>query len=506
MSHTNETRATPRNAAPLMSTQLHHNSFDDASQAGSDAFLAGEAETSVEPRQKTKTWVSEHGGYVKLFRSLRQNKMWQKKPFHPALAFVDLILRANYKDGHVMRGMRVSIPVQRGQVYAPMTVLAKDWGWDRKTVRAFLEGLELDQMVDIKTDKKRDTGGTIISIRNYDLYQSEHDEAVDGKLDIKLDINGTSNGHQRDTPEEVKKVKKERNTLSPAVAADVPVVPVEPEARNGKRKLAARNRPGNAEGFESFWNIYPKKDARKKALEKWNTLRPDEPAQQAMQADIKRRRVSHDWTKDKGQYIPLPATYLNQLRWEDQGTDKLEVAEPERELTMPEIEARGSAKCEGCGGTYYRVNAACPRCKTPRQARKVADAATTATAEVTHVALGSAAAQAPHTLESSFSTIWGAYPGRASRPDPNDPNSNPKLEAFEVWKDIWERITPTMEKVNQVRRDVRGLGTEQLYPHNGGLPPAKFLRFWLAAELTGTDLATVIRGGRPSLTGALATT
>jgi hypothetical protein len=28
--------------------------------------------------------------------------------------------------------------------------------------------------------------------------------------------------------------------------------------------------------------------------------------------------VSADWTKNNGQYIPLPATYLNGRRWEDE--------------------------------------------------------------------------------------------------------------------------------------------------------------------------------------------
>lgn len=33
--------------------------------------------------------------------------------------------------------------------------------------------------------------------------------------------------------------------------------------------------------------------------------------------DIERRKSGEDWSKDGGKYIPNPATYLNQRRWED---------------------------------------------------------------------------------------------------------------------------------------------------------------------------------------------
>ena len=34
-------------------------------------------------------------------------------------------------------------------------------------------------------------------------------------------------------------------------------------------------------------------------------------------ADIDRKAASDSWQKDGGQFIPNPATYLNQRRWED---------------------------------------------------------------------------------------------------------------------------------------------------------------------------------------------
>ena len=36
--------------------------------------------------------------------------------------------------------------------------------------------------------------------------------------------------------------------------------------------------------------------------------------------DVARKKISYDWTKENGRFIPMPATYLNQRRWEDQAT------------------------------------------------------------------------------------------------------------------------------------------------------------------------------------------
>ena len=33
---------------------------------------------------------------------------------------------------------------------------------------------------------------------------------------------------------------------------------------------------------------------------------------------IERQKASDQWTKDNGQFIPHPATWLNQKRWEDE--------------------------------------------------------------------------------------------------------------------------------------------------------------------------------------------
>lgn len=77
------------------------------------------------------------------------------------------------------------------------------------------------------------------------------------------------------------------------------------------------------DSFDAFWKIYPKKigkDAAKKAWHKKN------PPLEACFTALKAQVASPDWIKESGQFIPHPATWINQGRWQDEvKTEKKEV-------------------------------------------------------------------------------------------------------------------------------------------------------------------------------------
>jgi hypothetical protein len=75
------------------------------------------------------------------------------------------------------------------------------------------------------------------------------------------------------------------------------------------------------ERFAQFWAAYPKKNAKPVAMRVFASARITDDTLAVILADLATRRVSHDWTKDGGQYIPMASTYLNQRRWEDAGID-----------------------------------------------------------------------------------------------------------------------------------------------------------------------------------------
>ena len=71
-------------------------------------------------------------------------------------------------------------------------------------------------------------------------------------------------------------------------------------------------------GFDEFWFSYPRKQAKPDAVKAFAKLKPDAQTQAAILAAVALQSRSEQWTKDGGQFIPNPATWLNQRRWEDE--------------------------------------------------------------------------------------------------------------------------------------------------------------------------------------------
>jgi hypothetical protein len=72
------------------------------------------------------------------------------------------------------------------------------------------------------------------------------------------------------------------------------------------------------ERFESWWMAYPKKTGKGAALKAFTKIRPTDETLRLMLTALDWQRTQPQWTKDGGAYIPNPATYLNQSRWEDE--------------------------------------------------------------------------------------------------------------------------------------------------------------------------------------------
>lgn len=145
--------------------------------------------------------------WIRLYRKLRKNPIWKKKPFTKGQAWVDLLLRANYIESKLMVGNQI-IKILPGQIFTSEKHLAEDWGWSRQKVRHF-EGTLLanDQICTPKKTSKY----TILTITNW-----VRDQNPDNEKDTKKDIKRTSNEHQKDTSKNYKNLKndKEVNTIT----------------------------------------------------------------------------------------------------------------------------------------------------------------------------------------------------------------------------------------------------------------------------------------------------
>ncbi len=72
--------------------------------------------------------------------------------------------------------------------------------------------------------------------------------------------------------------------------------------------------PSPATTFDRFWAAYPKKVGKGAAQKSFSKVKV--PLEQLLGA-IERQKLSDQWTRENGRYIPNPATWLNQCRWED---------------------------------------------------------------------------------------------------------------------------------------------------------------------------------------------
>lgn len=70
--------------------------------------------------------------------------------------------------------------------------------------------------------------------------------------------------------------------------------------------------------FNEFWQAYPKKVGKGLAEKLYKKIKPDKELQQTILQAVSAAKQSKQWNENNGQYIPNPATWLNQKRWEDE--------------------------------------------------------------------------------------------------------------------------------------------------------------------------------------------
>ena len=85
-----------------------------------------------------------------------------------------------------------------------------------------------------------------------------------------------------------------------------------------RENAPAREEPQGPYGFERFWELYPRKEGKKAARKAWDKIRPGIELQMQIRNALRQQKTSEQWTRDGGQYIPHPATWLNGERWKDE--------------------------------------------------------------------------------------------------------------------------------------------------------------------------------------------
>lgn len=86
-----------------------------------------------------------------------------------------------------------------------------------------------------------------------------------------------------------------------------------------RERRAEKETEGADVGFAEFWDAWPgggRKVNKGNCLAHWRAKKLAERREQ-IAAAVGAWKASRDWTKDDGQYIPMPLTWLRQERWEN---------------------------------------------------------------------------------------------------------------------------------------------------------------------------------------------
>ncbi|HEA4010140.1 TPA: DnaD domain-containing protein [Staphylococcus aureus] len=126
-------------------------------------------------------------GWISIDRSIQNHWLFkEKRTFSKFEAWIYLLMEANHSKAKVPIGNQI-VTVERGQRLTSILTLSDLFNWSRFKVKTFLDLLESDGMLEVKTTSKY----TIITIVNYDFYQSEQ-----GRNQHQNDIKPTSKQHQ----------------------------------------------------------------------------------------------------------------------------------------------------------------------------------------------------------------------------------------------------------------------------------------------------------------------
>jgi hypothetical protein len=71
-------------------------------------------------------------------------------------------------------------------------------------------------------------------------------------------------------------------------------------------------------GFDSFWAAYPRRVSKKDARKAWAQINMSLELLERILKALEWQVKQPQWTKNDGEFIPYPATWLRAERWDDE--------------------------------------------------------------------------------------------------------------------------------------------------------------------------------------------
>jgi hypothetical protein len=276
--------------------------------------------------------------YAKLFTSIYQGTL--RGNSHGLLVFTNLLAHCD-KTGVVdmhPRAIAEEVGLTVEQVRSALDELESP---DDESRSPEQEGRRL-----VRLDEHRAWGWTVVNYTKYRAIRDEDDRREQNRLSQE----------------------RWRNRNKPPSAAVSQGKPqsahTEAEAYTEEKTIAAKAahpvKPGDAR-FNAFWKAYPRKVGKDAARKAFDKRKPDDVLTEAFIRAIESQSRGEAWRKDGGQYIPHPATWLNEGRWMDEGiisptAPAVELWQPPAQMTDAEKEAADKAR-RAALGAIRRVSA-----------------------------------------------------------------------------------------------------------------------------------------------------
>lgn len=141
-------------------------------------------------------------GYIKIFRKITDHWLWSKPEYFQW--WMDILLQANFEPKTLLIKNQLLF-CDRGDVLYSLETWSKRWKTNKSKVKRFLEMLEKDDMICIKSE----TVTTRITICNYDSYQGERN---DSETQVKRNRNASET--QVKPTKESKESKEGNNVIT----------------------------------------------------------------------------------------------------------------------------------------------------------------------------------------------------------------------------------------------------------------------------------------------------
>ncbi len=226
-------------------------------------------------------------GWIKLYRKLLDNPIMTSNDSYLLQLWLYILLSVNHEDKRILFNGR-EITVKKGSGIFGLNQIVRDLTKLKNENKANFKNFKnlyyrrLKILANLQNVILQPTNKfTVISVVNWDKYQSN------------------------DTPEILQRY-----------SSDTPVI----TNKNVKKEKNVKNNIV-VNKFEEFWNLYPKKIGKGVAEKSYNKIKDLVNKEEAIIQGL------HDYLnywklkKTDKQYIPNPATWLNQERWADELTD-----------------------------------------------------------------------------------------------------------------------------------------------------------------------------------------